>query len=85
MEHPEIDVALFENPYGKHTHSLTFSVDPNDDTIPLDLELMKENVKYAKVLGENEPWKSLVIREVDPGKEHSTDEEIKGQLIVSVS
>ncbi|EPS94467.1 hypothetical protein FOMPIDRAFT_152880 [Fomitopsis schrenkii] len=60
VEHPEIDVALFENPY--------------------DLELMKECVKYTKRMIESEPWKSLVVREVDPGRENSTDEEIKEYL-----
>ena len=39
---------------------------------------MKESVKYIKRMIETEPWKSLVVREVDPGKECSTDEEIKG-------
>ena len=48
----------------------------------LDLELMKETVKYTKRMIETEPWKSLVVREVDPGKEYSTDEEIKGQFVI---
>ena len=39
---------------------------------------MKETVKYTKRMIETEPWKSLVVREVDPGQEFSTDEEIKG-------
>lgn len=50
-------------------------------TFLLDLELMKETVKYTKRMIESEPWKSLVVSEVDPGKEYSTDEEIKGQFI----
>ncbi|KAH9934261.1 uncharacterized protein B0H18DRAFT_1114998 [Fomitopsis serialis] len=60
LEQPEIDAALFENPY--------------------DLEMLKESVKYTKRMSETEPFKSLVVREVDPGKENSTDEEIKEYL-----
>ena len=47
-----------------------------------DLELLKESVKYTKRMADTEPFKSLVIKEVDPGKENSTDEEIKGQLTI---
>ncbi|KAH9841077.1 GMC oxidoreductase [Rhodofomes roseus] len=60
LEQPEIEPALFENPY--------------------DLEMLKESVKYTKRMSETEPFKSLIVREVDPGKEHSTDEEIKEYL-----
>ena len=50
----------------------------------LDLELLKEAVKYTKHMIETEPWKSLVVREVDPGKEYSSDEEIKGQFAIHI-
>ncbi|KZT66296.1 GMC oxidoreductase [Daedalea quercina L-15889] len=60
LEQPDIDPALFENPY--------------------DLELLKESVKYTKRMAETEPFKSLVTKEVDPGKENSTDDEIREYL-----
>ena len=49
--------------------------------IIVDLELLKEDVKYAKRMAQNEPLKSLIAREVDPGCDIETDDKIRGTSI----
>ena len=46
-----------------------------------DLELLKEDVKYAKRMAQNEPLKSLIAREIDPGCDIGTDDQIRGTSI----
>ncbi|KAH9927654.1 GMC oxidoreductase [Fomitopsis serialis] len=52
------------------------------DTTPIfqghrHLDIFVENLKFARRLADTEPFKSGVIREVDPGAAARTDEEIK--------
>lgn len=54
-----------------------------------DLELMVQDFKYIRTLCDVEPWRTGVHREIDPGPECQTDEQIRGAFpihaIVSVS
>jgi len=43
-----------------------------------DLEVLVQTVKYARSLREVEPWKSSNNRELDPGPDCKTDEQIQG-------
>jgi len=52
-------------------------LDPHTFECPHDLEVFAENFKVARRLAETEPFKSGVIREVDPGMKVQTDDEIK--------
>ena len=49
-----------------------------------DLELMVQNFKYTRSLCDVEPWKSGVHREIDPGPECQTDDQIRGTLPIYV-
>ncbi|EPS94380.1 hypothetical protein FOMPIDRAFT_62470 [Fomitopsis schrenkii] len=55
-------------------------IDPHIFENPYDLELFMESVKYVRKMAETEPLKSLVVREVDPGTENATEEQIKEYL-----
>ncbi|KZT72989.1 GMC oxidoreductase [Daedalea quercina L-15889] len=55
-------------------------IDPNTFSVPYDLDVFVENVKFARRLAETEPFKSGIVREVDPGATAKTDEEIKEYL-----
>jgi len=46
--------------------------------ISADLDALVQTVKYARSLNEVEPWKSGNNRELDPGPECKTDEQIRG-------
>ncbi|KIM89884.1 GMC oxidoreductase [Piloderma croceum F 1598] len=52
-------------------------IEPNYFDWDFDLEALVQTVKYAKSLSEVEPWKSGNNRELDPGPECKTDEEIR--------
>jgi hypothetical protein len=43
-----------------------------------DFELLVQTVKFVRSLGEVEPWKSSNNRELDPGPDCKTDEQIRG-------
>lgn len=45
-----------------------------------DLEVMVQEFKYIRSLCDVEPWKSGMHREVDPGPECQTDDQIRGTL-----
>ncbi|KAJ7048088.1 GMC oxidoreductase [Mycena amicta] len=42
-----------------------------------DLENLVQHIKYTRSMNETEPWKSGVVREIDPGPNCQTDEEIR--------
>lgn len=51
-------------------------------TSTLDLELLTEHVKYIKnEIATTEPFKSGVVREVDPGFDTTSDEAIRGNSL----
>ncbi|KAH9928320.1 GMC oxidoreductase [Fomitopsis serialis] len=52
-------------------------LDPNTFSVPIDLDIFTELLKFARRLGETEPFKSGTVREVDPGAAAQTDEELK--------
>ncbi|TFY63799.1 hypothetical protein EVJ58_g3033 [Rhodofomes roseus] len=53
-------------------------IDPNTFSVPYDI--FTENFKFARRLADTEPFKSGIVREVDPGATAKTDEEIKEYL-----
>ncbi|KAH9928307.1 GMC oxidoreductase [Fomitopsis serialis] len=55
-------------------------IDPNTFSVPYDLDIFTENLKFVRRLAATEPFKSGVVREVDPGLTAQTDEEIKEYL-----
>ena len=50
----------------------------------VDLDLMVEHIKFARKLSQTDPFKSEVLREVDPGPECVTDEDMKGHSLFSI-
>ncbi|KAH9934323.1 GMC oxidoreductase [Fomitopsis serialis] len=77
-------LAVLQHPFSRGTiHCKTDSptdqpdIDAHIFENPYDLELFKENVKYVRRMAQTEPLKSLLVREVDPGPENQTDEQIK--------
>ncbi|KAJ6452435.1 GMC oxidoreductase [Mycena sanguinolenta] len=42
-----------------------------------DLENLVQHIKYIRTMSETEPWKSGIVREMDPGPNCRTDEEIR--------
>lgn len=53
------------------------SIDPHYFENDLDLELHVQHVKYIRAMHETEPFKSGVVREMDPGPEYVTDQDIR--------
>lgn len=47
-----------------------------------DLDIFAENFKFARLVANTEPFKSGFVREMDPGPEVQTDEQIKGTALV---
>ena len=45
---------------------------------------MVQNFKYVRSLCDVEPWKSGVHREIDPGPECQTDDQIRGTPLIYV-
>lgn len=43
-----------------------------------DLEILVQHVKYTRTMLDTDPFKSGVVREIDPGPNCVTDEEIRG-------
>jgi hypothetical protein len=54
-------------------------IDPHNLEDDFDMEILLQHVKYIRSMCEIEPWKSGVIREVDPGPEYATDEQLRGK------
>ncbi|EPT01735.1 hypothetical protein FOMPIDRAFT_1119678 [Fomitopsis schrenkii] len=52
-------------------------LDPNTFSVPFDLDIYLEEFKFARRLAGTAPFKSYVVREVDPGAAVQTDEELK--------
>lgn len=46
-----------------------------------DLEMMVQHLKFIRSVTSMELWKSAIIREVDPGPQCTTDEEIRSSFI----
>lgn len=52
-------------------------MDPHYFEDDFDMELLVEGLKFARKVAETEPFKSCVMREVDPGPEVQTDAEMR--------
>jgi hypothetical protein len=50
----------------------------------LDLENMVQQMKFVRSLREIEPWASGTVKEIDPGLDISTDEQIRGMNVCSL-
>ena len=62
---------------------LTIGLNNNAQSVNLfhlDLNLLVQQFKYIRTLLETEPWKSVVVTEVNPGPACKSDEQIKGTL-----
>ncbi|KAJ3554276.1 hypothetical protein NM688_g3197 [Phlebia brevispora] len=57
--------------------SQTPTIDPRTFENPYDLELAVKGLRYLRRMAETEPWKSSIVREVDPGLDQSSDEQLK--------
>ncbi|KAJ6490230.1 GMC oxidoreductase [Mycena vitilis] len=53
------------------------TVDPCYFENDFDLEILVQHIKYARTMVETEPFKSGVVREIDPGPDCVSDEEIR--------
>lgn len=53
-------------------------IDPRYLEEDIDLELLVQHLKFIRSLNEIEPWKSAIVREVQPGPACETDEHIYG-------
>ncbi|KAJ7323864.1 GMC oxidoreductase [Mycena albidolilacea] len=42
-----------------------------------DLENLVQHIKYIRSMTDTEPWKSGVVREIDPGPDYQTDEDLR--------
>ncbi|TCD63782.1 hypothetical protein EIP91_004965 [Steccherinum ochraceum] len=56
------------------------AIDPHAFEVPFDLELMVEHIKFSRKLARTEPLKAGIEREVDPGPNVKTDEQIAEYL-----
>lgn len=55
-------------------------IDPHLFECSQDLDIFAENFKFARLVANTEPFKSGFVREMDPGPEVQTDEQIKEYL-----
>ncbi|KAF8198835.1 GMC oxidoreductase [Mycena galopus ATCC 62051] len=53
------------------------AIDPGYFENDNDLENLVQHIKYIRSMAETEPWKSGIVREVDPGPNCQTDEDIR--------
>ncbi|KZP01246.1 GMC oxidoreductase [Calocera viscosa TUFC12733] len=56
-------------------------MDPHYFEDDFDLQLLIEGFKFARKVAQTEPFKSCIVREVDPGLDVQTDEEIREYII----
>ncbi|KAJ3538477.1 hypothetical protein NM688_g6515 [Phlebia brevispora] len=52
------------------------TIDPHNGETPSDLNLMVKGILYLRQMAETEPFKSNLVREVDPGLDKSSEEEL---------
>ncbi|TCD63183.1 hypothetical protein EIP91_005880 [Steccherinum ochraceum] len=55
-------------------------IDPHSFEVPFDLELLVEHIKLVRKLAHMEPLKSGIVREIDPGPNATSDEDLKDYL-----
>ncbi|KAJ6608780.1 hypothetical protein B0H10DRAFT_1815020, partial [Mycena sp. CBHHK59/15] len=53
------------------------AIDPEYFENDNDLENLVQHIKYVRSMSNTEPWKSGVVRELDPGPNCQTDEDIR--------
>ncbi|KAF9528787.1 GMC oxidoreductase [Crepidotus variabilis] len=52
-------------------------IDPRYFERQIDLEIILQEIKYIRSWKETEPWKSGIVREMDPGPKYQTDDELR--------
>lgn len=78
LDDPNIDPHVFENDFGSSiSQTANFSYSKYVGYVT-DLENLVQQVKLLKELHQMEPFKSLVLTELEPGPECTTDEQIRG-------
>lgn len=80
MEQPEIEPNYFDWDIGEPFGSQRHSNDIDKYVAVEDMEMTVQTVKFVKSLNQVEPWKSDDNRELDPGPECKTDEQIRGSF-----
>ncbi|EJT96820.1 GMC oxidoreductase [Dacryopinax primogenitus] len=55
-------------------------IDPHYFEDDFDMKLMMEALKFVRVLRNTEPWKSVIAKEVDPGPEVETEEQMRDYI-----
>lgn len=53
------------------------TMDPHYFENDFDLEILVQQFKFMRKIAETDPWKSTIVREVNPGLECTTDEQIR--------
>jgi len=53
------------------------AIDPHYFEDDFDMQLLVEALKFVRVLRNTEPWKSIIVQEVDPGPAVETDEQMR--------
>ncbi|KAJ6613364.1 hypothetical protein B0H10DRAFT_2191987 [Mycena sp. CBHHK59/15] len=56
------------------------AIDPEYFENDNDLENLVQHIKYVRSMSNTEPWKSGVVRELDPGPNCQTDEDIRNTI-----
>ncbi|KAJ7722931.1 GMC oxidoreductase [Mycena metata] len=77
-------MAFLNHPLSRGTiHAKSISpfdfptIDPHYFEQDFDLEILVQHIKYIRTMTDTEPFKSGVVREVDPGSKCVTDQEIR--------
>ncbi|KAL0952821.1 hypothetical protein HGRIS_007046 [Hohenbuehelia grisea] len=55
-------------------------IDPRYFDIDFDLEVLVQEIKFGRSLFDVEPWKSDILREVDPGPKAATDDQLRDYI-----
>jgi choline dehydrogenase-like flavoprotein len=55
-------------------------IDPHYFESDIDLELLVQQIKYLRTLSDVEPWKSGIVREIDPGPNCQSDGDIRDYI-----
>ena len=50
----------------------------------IDLESLVKGFRFIRRMAETEPFKSGIVREVDPGVDQTSDEQLRGELPMSL-
>ena len=61
----------------------TFDLEVLNAHARIDLEILVKGFRFIRRMAETEPFKSGIVREVDPGVDQTSDEQLRGELPMS--